>query len=292
MAILGPTAAGKSGLAMSLAERTGAEILSVDSMQVYRGMDVGTAKPSREERRRVPHHMVDVVEPEHRYTVAQFRHDARLALERSTAPLILVVGGSGLHFRAVVDPMTFRPADPELRADLLTLETDALVEELLDADPAAETYIDLSNPRRVRRAVEALRLSGMTPSRLAQSGERRRYEAYDPELDFVGIAIDRSDIEDSVDRRLEGMRQMGFLDEVTDLAHRLGPTARQAVGYRQLLEVVAGRLTEDEGFLAARRATMRLVKRQRTFFRRDPRLRWFDGSSEDLAEVVSKEAAL
>ena len=283
MALVGPTAAGKSALAMELAESMGAEILSVDSMQVYRGMDIGTAKPTPEERKRVPHHMIDLVEPEDRFTVADFRLHARAALGGVEAATVLIVGGSGLHFRAVVDPMVFRPFHPEVAAEVSEAEPQALVAELLEADPAAAALVDLANPRRVRRAVEALRVAGVTPSMWAAHPARHRYARYQPELPFTGIGIDHPDIEARVDERLRLMRQRGFLEEVARLQGRLGVTASQAVGYRQLLAVVEGRLHPDAGFAAAKRATMALVKRQRTFWRRDPRLTWVQGT--ELAMV-------
>lgn len=289
---MGPTGSGKSQLAMTIADSTGAEILSVDSMQVYRGMDIGTAKPTLEDRARVPHHMIDVVPPEDAYTVARFRNDARAALEASDAPVILIVGGSGLHFRSVVDPMRFRPGDAAVRAELEETEPRALVEEILAADPEAGGVIDLANPRRVIRAVETWRVAGITPSGWAATPESIDYEAYRPELDFVGIALDRPDVGDTIRTRLKRMRESGFLREVESLAGRLGPTAAQAVGYRELLDVVAGRKSEEKGFRAAEKATLKLVKRQRTFFRRDPRLRWFDADGDSLVESVVKEAGL
>lgn len=289
---MGPTGSGKSQLAMTIADSTGAEILSVDSMQVYRGMDIGTAKPSPEERARVPHHMIDIVPPEDPYTVARFREDARAGLEATDAPVVLIVGGSGLHFRSVVDPMRFRPGDPAVRAELEQTEPPALVGELLAADPEAGAVVDLANPRRVVRAVETWRVAGITPTAWAATPESSDYEAYRPDLDFVGIALDRPDPGDAVRTRLKRMRESGFLEEVKSLAGRLGPTAAQAVGYRELQDVVAGHKTEEEGFRAAEQATLKLVKRQRTFFRRDPRLRWFDADGDTLIQSVVKEAGL
>lgn len=279
-------------MAMTIAQATGAEILSVDSMQVYRGMDIGTAKPGPDDRDRVRHHMIDVAEPEETYTVARFRHEARTAVEESDAPVVLIVGGSGLHFRSVVDPMRFRPGDPAVRAGLERSDPAELTAELLEADPRAASTVDLANPRRVVRAVEAWRVAGITPTEWAAAPENRDYEAYRPELEFAGIALDRSDIATSIRQRLERMRARGLLEEVESLAGRLGPTASRAVGYRDLLEVVSGRRTEEEGFREAERSTIKLVKRQRTFFRRDPRLRWFDVHRDDLVESVLKEAGL
>lgn len=286
MAIVGPTASGKSDLAMTIAEKVGASILSVDSMQVYRGMDIGTAKPAAAERARVRHHMIDIAEPEEVFSVAEFRAAARAAIADDPVPVMLVVGGSGLHFRSVVDPMTFRPTEAAVRAALEGEDPDRMREELLAADPGAAAEVDLANPRRVLRAVETLRITGLTPTQWAGSEERRRYRSYEAELEFVGIALDSPDLEGRVATRLDLMREAGLLAEVEQLAPRLGPTAAQAVGYAQLLAVVEGRQSPDEGFLAARRATMGLVKRQRTFFRRDPRLTWLDPTAPDLAEAA------
>lgn len=277
---------------MALAQRVGAEILSVDSMQVYRGMDIGTAKATLSDRELVRHHMIDIAEPEEPFTVARFRRVARQAIEQSAADVILIVGGSGLHFRSVVDPMVFRPFDPQVRAAIEQRAVEDLIGELEAADPDASRYIDFSNPRRVRRAVEALRVGGVTPSALAVTEEHRRFEEYRPELPFVGFGIDTEDIDQRVVDRLAAMRGAGFLEEVERLAPRLGPTAVQAVGYRQLLPVVRGELDVEAGFEDAARATLRLVKRQRTFFRRDPRLQWLDGNDESVVETVLREARL
>ncbi len=286
IALVGPTASGKSRLALQIAQRCDAEVLSVDSMQVYRGMDIGTAKPTPAQRAAIPHHMIDTVEPEAPYSVADFREAARAAVAGSTADVLLIVGGSGLHFRALVDPMTFLPFDPTLRQEIAATAEDVLVAELLAADPTAAEHVDMHNPRRVGRAVEALRLAAVTPSQRAATSVARRYRDYVPELSFVGFGVERAGVARAVDNRLRAMRSAGLLSEVRRLAPRLGPTARAAVGYRQLLDVVDGAIDEDAGFEAVRRATMRLVKRQRTFFRRDPRLTWLDADATDNVEAV------
>ncbi|MGB8361250.1 MAG: isopentenyl transferase family protein, partial [Acidimicrobiia bacterium] len=149
--MVGPTASGKTSLAIEVALRLGAEVISVDSMQVYRGMDIGTAKPTIIERRGVTHHMIDVVEPEDEFSVAEFRRLARRVMVEADRPLI-VAGGSGLHFRAVVDPMSFAPTDPELRAELEATPLDGLVDELRAVDEESGTRVDLANKRRVVRA--------------------------------------------------------------------------------------------------------------------------------------------
>ncbi len=287
---MGPTGAGKSDVALAVAERIGAEILSVDSMQVYRGLDVGTAKPTPEDRSRIPHHMIDVVDPEDPFTVADFRRQARQVLAKTAPKAILLVGGSGLHFRSVVDPMRFRPYDPSLRAVLGERPLSDLVRELVDADPTAGRHVDLANRRRVVRSLEAYRIGGITPSSWASGPEAQRYRSYEPELEFVGFGVDRDNIEEAVEARLSRMWEQGLLEEVERLAPRLGPTASRGVGYRQLLEVVSGRLTPREGRQSVEDATMALVKRQRTFFRRDPRLRWIDACSGETVSVIAGAA--
>ncbi len=293
MAVLGPTASGKSEVAQRLAEELDGEILSVDSMQVYRGMDIGTAKPGTEERRRVRHHMIDVAEPEESYSAARFQAEARAALGEAGERLVVIVGGSGLHFRAVVDPMSFPPNLPGLRRRLESLETGQARARLLDRDPEAGRHVDLDNPRRVVRALEVAELTGLTPSRRARSSQYRDLRSYRPLLEFTAVGIDPGDaLAARVEGRLDGMLAAGLLDEVEHLSGRMGPTAAQAVGYRQLLPVVRGERSVEEGRAAALRATRALAKRQRTFFRRDPRIGWVDWSADPEARYRQVRAAV
>ena len=288
LVLVGPTASGKSAVALRLADRLGASILSVDSMQVYRGMDIGTAKPSVEERRIVPHHMIDLVEPEVEYSVAEFQETARGVLDRQRGPVI-VAGGSGLHMRAVLDPLEFSPHDPVLRRRLEAEPIEELRSRLLEEDPAASEHLDLSNPRRVVRAVEILEVSGATPSARASTPSARAVAEYRALIPFTAVGLDPGDeIADRVRSRVEGMRRAGLLGEVSELAGRLGRTAAQAVGYKELLPVVAGRHAEEDGFSDVVEGTLGLVKRQRTYFRRDPRIRWVEWceDEESLAERV------
>ena len=255
-------------------------------MQVYRGMDIGTAKPSLDDQALVPHHMIDVVEPEVTYTVAQFQERARGAIDGIAAPIV-IAGGSGLHFRAVVDPLEFPPSDEAVRAELDKQSHATLRQRLLELDPDAEPFVDLANPRRVIRAVEIAELTGEVPSVRAQSREARMVQNYQPLRDFVGFGLDCGpDLAEAVAARLVSMRVAGLSREVAELADRLGPTAATAVGYRQLLPVVRGDLDEDQGYDDARRATMALAKRQRTFFRRDPRIRWISATEDAVATIM------
>ena len=264
---------------MRVASETGAEIISVDSMQVYRGMDIGTAKPTVIERRGVPHHMIDI-DPSEEFTVAEFRRRGRAVMSSVDKPL-LITGGSGLHFRALVDPMTFAPTDADLRRALESLESSELIEELLIEDAGAGQHVDLANPRRVVRAVEVLRLTGETPSRRAASVEAEEVRRYQPEIEFTAVGVDPGEgLDGRVDQRLWSMRSGGLVDEVRKLRDRLGRTARAAVGYREVLEFLEGRITEDEAFEKAALNTKKLAKKQRTWFQRDPRIRWIPWSDD------------
>jgi tRNA dimethylallyltransferase len=290
--IVGPTASGKTDLALALARALPVEILVADSRQVYRGMDIGTAKPEAGDRDRVRHHLLDLVEPEVEFTVADYQAAGVEVLDRlaSAGRPAILVGGSGLHFRSLVDPIHPAPTDPELRAELEAASVDDLVDELRRHDPHAGAVLDLANPRRVVRAVEVLRLTGATPTQRA--GATPDLVGYRPARPFVAVGLDPGDsLPSRVDRRLEAMVDGGLLDEVRRLRHRLGRTARQAVGYRQLLAVVDGAASVEDGVAAARRATVALARRQRTFFRRDPRIRWVPWH-DDISVRVDKSRAL
>jgi tRNA dimethylallyltransferase len=277
-----------------VAQRLGADILSVDSMQVYRGMDIGTAKPSGDDRAGVAHHMLDLVEPEDEFSVAEFQRVARRVLETSEQPVV-IAGGSGLHFRAVVDPLEFPPHDQDLRAELELSVPDDLRAELIDADPAAGDLVDLDNPRRVIRAVEILRLVGATPTQRAGTSAAvavRNYQARHP---VVAVGIDPLDrLALRIEVRLDSMLDRGLLEEVTALGGRLGRTAAQAVGYKELIPVVEGRQTVGAARSAALAATLGLARRQRTFFRRDPRIVWLDdqfGVDSAVESIVDMASA-
>ena len=274
LAILGPTAAGKTEVTINIAEKIGAEVLSVDSMQVYRGMDIGTAKPTVFDRRGITHHMIDVVDPESEFSVAEFRRQGRTVLGTADVPII-ISGGSGLHFRALVDPMSFAPTDPALRLELEECEQSELRVELENADPDAGSHVDLANPRRLIRAVEVLRLTGESPSKRAATAEAEDLRRYVSEIDFTAVGVDPGGAtETRVDERLSAMRSGGLVDEVRALIDRMGRTAWGAVGYREIRAHLQGEMTEVEAFALAGRNTKRLVRKQRTWFQRDPRIRW------------------
>jgi tRNA dimethylallyltransferase len=281
VALVGPTATGKTALAIELAERIGAEVVNADSMQLYRGMDVGTAKPTQAERRGVPHHLLDVWEVTERASVAEYQRLARAAVEdvldRGRVPLL--VGGSGLYVRAVVDELDFPGTDPELRARLeseLAAHGPAnLHRRLSEVDAVAAQGILPSNGRRLVRALEVVELTGR-PFAATLPAPAERYDA-------VQIGLDRADLDERVAARVDRMWAAGLVAEVRALERRGlrdGPTASRALGYQQVLahgDTPAARVGTGT-------ATRRFVRRQRSWFRRDPRVRWLDAAAPDLVE--------
>ena len=272
---------------MIVAEATGAEIVSVDSMQVYRRMDLGTAKPTVADRSRVVHHMIDVVDPADGYSVAEFRIEGRQAMSSTDGPL-LITGGSGLHFRSLVDPLDFAPTDQAVRASLESQRVEDVREALLEADPDAGAHVDLANPRRVVRAVEILRLTGDTPSQRAATPRAQAVREYEAEVPMVAVGLDPGDdMAARIEARFDRMLSAGLIDEVEHLVGVWGVTASQAVGYREMSRVVAGEWSHEQGRRRAIEATTALARRQRTYFRRDPRIRWLDWH-DDSEAVAAK----
>jgi tRNA dimethylallyltransferase len=289
-AIVGPTAVGKSEVALGVARRLGAEIVSIDSMQIYEGMDVGTAKPSAAERVRVPHHLVDVMLPSDTVTVAEFQALARAAISDVTARcrLPLLVGGSGLYFRAVVDDLRFPPTSPQVRRTLEE-ETEEIGPEALHArlgelDPAAAAKIEPANARRTIRALEVIELTGHLFSENARAWEtfESRYD-----LAVAGLRRPRRELFDRIERRVQAMLEAGLVEEVVALRERLGTTAGRALGYRQVLEAEPDASIADIAGAIAR-ATKRFARRQESWFNSDPRIRWFDAARAGVAEEITR----
>ena len=276
---------------MIVAGETGAEIVSVDSVQVYRDMDIGTAKPSPDERARVRHHMIDLVDPEQAFSVAEFQSMARRAIDDigSRGSGVLIVGGSGLHFRSLVDPLEFPPTDEEVREEVERLASEDAIAELVHADPGAGEFVDLGNPRRVVRALEILRITGLTPSIRASTAEAAAVREYRPEIPVAAVGVDPGDLlAGRVAGRFDRMLEAGFLDEVSGLRGRLGPTASTAVGYREMMRVVAGEWDLETGRRRSIDATTSLARRQRTYHRRDPRIAWLEW--QDDPEALARSA--
>ena len=281
LALVGPTAVGKTDLSLALAEALGAEIVSVDSMLVYRGMDVGTAKPSAAERARAPHHMIDVAEPSEPFSVARFQARARAVVAEidGRGHETLLVGGSGLYFRAVVDDLEFPGTDPGTRTDLerqaATLGPERMYERLASMDPVAAARIEPGNVRRIVRALEVPAITGRPFSSFADAWERFEPGA----VRATGLRMDREPLVARIDARVRAMLDEGWLDEVRALIERgFGGwlTSTQAIGYAELARHLRGEMTLDDAVDATVKRTSNLARRQMAWFRRDPRIRWFD----------------
>ena len=278
VAVVGPTAAGKSDLAIDLAASLGdgvAEIINADSMQLYRGVDIGTAKVAPAERRGIPHHLLDVWDVTRTADVASYQRDARAVVERLLAAgrVPVLVGGSGLYVRAVLDELEFPGTDPEIRSRLETRLVEvgpaALHAELAAAAPAAAAAILPTNGRRIVRALEVVALTGGFTATLPE--HRSRY-------DVVMVGVDREDLDRRIELRVDRMWDAGFVDEVRELDKvglSTGRTASRALGYAQVLGWLSGEFASSEDARAATvTATRRFARRQRSWFKRDPRIFW------------------
>ncbi len=256
-------------------------------MAVYVGMDVGTAKPTMEERAGTPHHLLDVIDPTEDYTVARFKVDVAAALAdiESRANHAIVVGGTGLYVQAVVDDFTMPDQFPEIRAELESdPDTAALHERLRSLDPAAATKMEPSNRRRIIRALEVCLGSGQPFSSFGPGVDH-----YGPTpFQLIGLEIDRQEMDRRIDERYEQQLAEGFLDEVERLAEAgLARNPSQALGYRELLAHIRGELSLDEAMDQARRRTKKFARRQQRWFRRDPRITWFEALDPQLVELAA-----
>ena len=294
VAVVGPTAVGKSALGIALAERLDGEVVNADSMQLYRGMDIGTAKLSPGERQGVPHHLLDVWDVTQPASVAAYQTLARSAIasihSRGTVPVL--VGGSGLYLRAVLDDLRFPATDPAVRGrledELDRLGPGALHDRLRAADSPSAARIQPQNGRRIVRALEVIELTGRPYSATLPSYE----SVYD--VAHIGLDLGIEVLDARLSERVGRMWTAGLVDEVRSLLPaglREGITASRALGYAQALSYVDGQVTADEAQADTARATRRFVRRQRSWFRRDPRIRWHDGGSVDpdsLARTIDR----
>jgi tRNA dimethylallyltransferase len=292
VAVVGATATGKSELGLRLAEELEGEVVNADASQLYRGMDIGTAKLGVAERRGVPHHQLDVLDVTAEASVAAYQRQARADLElvRAGGRLPVVVGGSGLYVRALLDDLDIPPTDPAVRAawaGRLAAEGVASLHALLaERDPEAAARIEPRNGRRIVRALEVIELTGRPFS--ASLPERRWVW---PTV-LVGLRADRAVLDERIARRVDRMWRQGLVEEVRGLAAlglREGRTASRALGYAQVLDQLDGRLTEDEARAATVTATRRLVRRQESWFGADPRVRWLE---HDAAALVDQAVDL
>jgi len=290
IAIVGPTATGKSALAVALAEQLGGEVLNADAMQLYRGMDIGTAKVTDDERRGVPHHLLDVLDVTETASVAAYQRDARATVERLLAEnrVPILVGGSGLYVRAVLDELDFPGTDPDIRArleqELVDSSAERLHERLTRLDPTAAAAILPSNGRRVVRALEVIELTGRPFSATMPRPGPARYDTVQ-----IGLDLDTEELDRRVEERVTRMFADGLVDEVKRLEKeglRLGRTASRALGYQQVLDQFDADHDMAEAAAVTAQATRRFVRRQRSWFRRDKRIHWLDATRADLREAA------
>lgn len=291
ISIVGPTASGKTGLGIALAKKLAergvrAEIINADAYQMYRHMDIGTAKASAQEQAEVPHHLLDIIDPEETMTVARFQDLARKCIRelqsRGVRPIL--VGGSGLYARAAVDDITFPGTDATIRAALEERErkegAGALFAELQRKDPVAAAHMDARNPRRTIRALEVIELTGKP-----YSATLPRYK-YVIDCLQIGLDLKRDDLDKRVNLRTQLMREQGFVDEVRAIRGRLGVTAARALGYQQIMDYLDGVWSEDEAFEDIAQKTRRLARKQMGWFGRDARIHWLDALRPDLADAA------
>lgn len=289
LVIVGPTAVGKSSVAMELARRLGdAELISSDSMQVYRGMDIGTAKATAAEQAEIVHHMIDVVEPHQDFTLAEFQAGVFAALDdlAERGKRAIIVGGTGLYVRAIVDRLELPGRFPEVRVELEeTLDTRSLHARLVELDPLAASRMEPTNRRRVIRALEVTVGSGRAFSSFGPGLEAH------PPTDFVQIGLDmeRPLLDQRIADRYQVQMANGFLDEVATLhgaAHPMSATAAQALGYKELIEHLEVRLSLAGALDLARQRTRRFARRQQRWFRRDPRISWMPAGEGDQVRAL------
>ncbi|ATG56601.1 tRNA (adenosine(37)-N6)-dimethylallyltransferase MiaA [Brachybacterium ginsengisoli] len=299
IAVVGATATGKSDLAIALAEQLGGEVINADALQLYRGMDIGTAKVTVEERRGIPHHLLDVLEVTEEASVSAFQRAAREAVTaiRSRGRVPILVGGSGLYVRAALDEIEFPPTDPTVRARLEQRAADegvgVLHRELVIADPEAARTIGSHDTRRIVRALEVVELTGRPFTAFLP-----RPVHHDASTVQLGLRLERPQLHERIASRVHRMVDDGLLEEIRSLRGRgldRGRTARRAIGYEQGLAVLDGTLGCDQAIEDTISGTRRLVRKQDTWFRRDQRVRWLeaDAGEELLPRAIAEiEAAV
>ena len=291
--ICGATATGKSDLAVDLAKEIGAEIINADSMQIYRGMDIGTAKLSVEERQGIPHHLLDVLDVNEDATVAWYQELARNAVSEihGAGKHAIIVGGTGLYIKSILDDLNFPDTDAQVR-QRLTEEAKLfgivnLFERLTQLDPAAAAAIDVKNERRVIRALEVIEITGKPFTANLPREDSSRY----PDAMQFGLVMDRAELGARVESRIDRMWERGFVSEVDSLISlgiNQATTARRALGYAQIIAMRAGEISEPAAIEDTKRATRQYVRRQETWFSRDARIQWISPSQPRLETVMMK----
>jgi tRNA dimethylallyltransferase len=289
--ICGATATGKSDLAVALAQEINAEIINADSMQLYKGMDIGTAKITVEERKGIPHHLMDLLDVTQDANVAWYQEHARAAITEIHArgKNVIVVGGTGLYIKAILDELNFPDTDPVVRAELelefATKGIGPLFERLEKLDPAAALAIDKANSRRVIRALEVIKITGKPFTANLPREESSRY----PHAQQFGLVMDRDALSERISNRVERMWEQGLVAEAEKLllaGITQGVTAQRALGYAQVIAQIEGKVTEEEAKEETKRATRQYARRQETWFSRDERITWISPTQNALQRIL------
>ncbi len=296
--VCGATATGKSDIGLALASELDGEIINADSMQLYKGMNIGTAKLSTEERKGIPHHLLDVLNVSEDASVAWYQSRARSLISEieSRGKCVIIVGGTGLYIKAILDDLNFPDTDQKVRDRLNEMAekigAPAMHERLAQLDPAAALAIDPQNLRRVIRALEVIEITGKPFTANLPRKESTRY----PQARQFGLVMDRQSLATRIDERVERMWEQGFVIETQRLVEagiRRGRTAQLALGYAQVLKFIGGEISEDEAKEDTKRATRQYARRQETWFSRDRRIQWISPSRsrlEAIQELLSKPA--
>ena len=289
--ICGATATGKSDLAVALAHEIDAEIINADSMQLYKGMDIGTAKITIEERKGIAHHLMDLLDVTQDANVAWYQENARAAISEIHArgKNVIIVGGTGLYIKAILDELNFPDTDPVVRAALelefATQGIGPLFERLEKLDPAAALAIDKANSRRVIRALEVIKITGKPFTANLPREESSRY----PHAQQFGLVMDRDLLSERISNRVDRMWEQGLVAEVEKLmvaGITQGVTAQRALGYAQVIAQIEGKVTEEEAQEETKRATRQYARRQETWFSRDERITWISPSQNALQRIL------
>lgn len=291
--ICGATATGKSDIAKAIAQEIGGEIINADSMQLYRGMDIGTAKLTLQERVGIPHHLLDVLDVAEDSTVAWYQEQARslIAQIHAGGKNVVIVGGTGLYIKAILDDLNFPDTNPEIRAALEaqaeSFGSDALFERLQELDPAAALAIDRANTRRVIRALEVIEITGQPFTANLPRADSSRY----PKALQFGLVMERTQLRERIDLRVDRMWEAGFVAEVDGLITAgilKGVTAQRALGYAQIIRMRDGKVSEAEALEETKRASRQYARRQETWFSHDSRIQWVAQHQPRLETILEK----
>ncbi|CAN1512464.1 MiaA tRNA delta(2)-isopentenylpyrophosphate transferase [Candidatus Nanopelagicaceae bacterium] len=291
--ICGATATGKSDIAIEIAQELGAEIINADSMQLYRGMDIGTAKLPEADRGGIPHHILDVLDVNQDSTVAWYQEHARAAISEihTQGKDAVIVGGTGLYIKAILDDLNFPDTDPAVRAKLEAeveeFGSAALFARLEELDPAAALAIDQANTRRIIRALEVIEITGQPFTANLPREDSSRY----PDALQFGLVMDREHLRERIDLRVDRMWDAGFVEEVDRLISQGicdGVTAQRALGYAQIIAMRGGTMTESEAKEDTKRASRQYARRQETWFSRDARIQWVAQHQPRLETILQK----